>query len=31
MRDQVAHHLERSRIAARLTIIGTVTDAAPVI
>src|SRR5258705_9297356 len=24
MRDQVAHHLERARIAARLTIIGTV-------
>ena len=31
MRDQVAHHLERARIAARLTIIGTVTDAAPAI
>ncbi len=31
MRDQVAHHLERARIAARLTIIGTVTDVAPVI
>jgi signal transduction histidine kinase len=31
MRDQVAHHLERARIAARLTIIGTVTEAAPVI
>jgi len=26
MRDQVAHHLERARIAARLTIIGTVTE-----
>jgi len=24
MRDQVAHHLERARIAARLTIIGTI-------
>ncbi|MDB5566297.1 MAG: ATP-binding protein [Tardiphaga sp.] len=31
MRDQVAHHLERARIAARLTIIGTVTDVAPAI
>ena len=31
MRDQVAHHLERARIAARLTTIGTVTDVAPVI
>jgi signal transduction histidine kinase len=31
MRDQVAHHLERARIAARLTIIGTVTETAPVI
>src|ERR1700694_4828025 len=31
MRDQVAHHLERARIAARLTIIGTVTEAAPAI
>jgi signal transduction histidine kinase len=31
MRDQVAHHLERARIAARLTIIGTVTEVAPVI
>ena len=31
MRDQVAHHLERARIAARLTIIGTVTEIAPVI
>jgi signal transduction histidine kinase len=29
MRDQVAHHLERARIAARLTIIGTVTEVAP--
>lgn len=29
MRDQVAHHLERARIAARVTIIGTVTDVAP--
>ncbi len=31
MRDQVAHHLERARIAARLTTIGTVTEVAPVI
>jgi signal transduction histidine kinase len=31
MRNQVAHHLERARIAARQTIIGTVTDVAPVI
>jgi signal transduction histidine kinase len=29
MRDQVAHHLERARIAARVTIVGTVTDVAP--
>jgi signal transduction histidine kinase len=31
MRDQVAHHLERARIAARLTVIGTVTEVAPAI
>jgi signal transduction histidine kinase len=31
MRDQVAHHLERARIAARLTIIGTVTEVGPVV
>jgi signal transduction histidine kinase len=31
MRHQVAHHLERARIAARVTMIGTVTDVAPVI
>jgi signal transduction histidine kinase len=31
MRHQLAHHLERARIAARLTMIGTVTDVAPVI
>ena len=31
MRDQVAHHLERARIAARVTIIGTVTEVAPAI
>ncbi len=29
MRDQVAHHLERARIAARVTVVGTVTDVAP--
>jgi signal transduction histidine kinase len=31
MRDQVAHHLERARIAARLTIIGTITEVGPVV
>src|SRR5215217_1531651 len=31
MRDQLTHHLERARIAARLTIIGTVTEVAPAI
>lgn len=31
MRNQVAHHLERARIAARLTVVGTVTDVTPVI
>ncbi len=31
MRDQVAHHLERARIAARATIVSTITDVAPVI
>ena len=31
MREQVAHHLERARIAARPTIIGTVTEVASVI
>ena len=29
MRDQVAHHLERARIAARVTVVGTVTEVAP--
>ncbi|MCP4615085.1 MAG: sensor histidine kinase [Bradyrhizobium sp.] len=29
MRGQVARHLERARIAARVTIVGTVTDVAP--
>src|SRR3954470_24661151 len=31
MRGQVAHHLERARIAARLTVVATVTEVAPVI
>jgi signal transduction histidine kinase len=31
MRDQVAHHLERARIAARLNVISTITEVAPVI
>ena len=31
MRDQVAHHLERARIAARLTVIATVTEVGPVV
>jgi signal transduction histidine kinase len=31
MRDQVAHHLERARIAARVTIVGTVAEVAPAI
>ena len=31
MRDQLAHHLERARIAARVTVIGTVTEVAPAI
>ena len=31
MRDQVAHHLERARIAARATVVGTVTEVAPVV
>ncbi|HET7849063.1 MAG TPA: sensor histidine kinase [Pseudolabrys sp.] len=30
MHDQVAHHLQRARLAARLTTVGTVTDVAPV-
>jgi signal transduction histidine kinase len=29
MRDQVAHHLQRARIAARVSIVGTVTEVAP--
>lgn len=31
MRNQVARHLERARIAARATVVGTVTDVAPVV
>jgi len=31
MRDQVSHHLERARIAARVTIVGTITEVAPAI
>jgi signal transduction histidine kinase len=31
MRDQVAHHLERARLAARVAVVGTVTDVRPVL
>lgn len=31
MRDQVTRHLERARLAARLTVIGTITDVVPVV
>ncbi len=31
MRDQVARHLERARIAARVTVVGSVTEVVPVI
>ena len=31
MRDQVARHLERARLAARLTVVGTVTEVRPVV
>ena len=31
MRDQVVRHLERARLAARLTVVGTVTEVAPVL
>jgi signal transduction histidine kinase len=31
MRDQVARHLERARLAARLTVVGSVTDVGPVV
>lgn len=31
MRDQVQHHLERARIAARIAVVGTISDVSPVI
>jgi signal transduction histidine kinase len=31
MRDQIARHLERARLAARLTVVGSVTEVAPVV
>ena len=31
MRDQVAHHLERARLAARVAVVGTVTEVRPVV
>ncbi len=31
MRDQIAHHLERARLAARLKVVGSVTEVVPVI
>ena len=31
MRDQVARHLERARLAARVTVVGSVTDVEPVV
>jgi len=31
MRDQVTRHLERARLAARVAVIGTITDVAPVV
>ncbi len=31
MRDQVTRHLERARLAARLTVVGTITDVVPVV
>ncbi len=31
MRDQVARHLERARLAARATVVGTLTEVAPVV
>ena len=31
MRDQVARHLERARLAARVTVVGTITEVAPVV
>ena len=31
MRDQVARHLERARLAARMTVVGSITDVHPVV
>jgi signal transduction histidine kinase len=31
MRDQVARHLDRARLAARLTVVGSITEVAPVV
>jgi signal transduction histidine kinase len=31
MRDQIAHHLERARLAARLNVVGSVTEVGPVV
>jgi signal transduction histidine kinase len=31
MRDQIAHHLERARLAARLKVVGSITDVVPVV
>jgi signal transduction histidine kinase len=31
MRNQVSHHLERARLAARLTVVGSVSEVAPVV
>ena len=31
MRDQIAHHLERARLAARLKVVGSVTEVVPVV
>jgi signal transduction histidine kinase len=31
MRDQVTRHLERARLAARLTVVGSITDVSPVV
>ena len=31
MRDQIARHLERARMAARLTVVGSITDVIPVV
>ena len=31
MRDQIAHHLERARLAARLNVVGSITEVGPVV